>query len=56
MLKDGEIVERGTHSELLNIQDGVYNSMWNQQLQAADEGEIKNEKSIEDDEKLLDIS
>ena len=32
VLKDGSIVERGTHQELLQL-DGVYADMWNQQLQ-----------------------
>eukprot|EP00795_Rhopilema_esculentum_P006769 gene6769-12335_t len=32
VIKDGEIVERGRHDELLNI-DGLYAEMWMQQLQ-----------------------
>ena len=41
VLKDGDIIERGTHSELLNIKDGVYESMWNQQQQAMTDVENK---------------
>ncbi|KAK7867398.1 hypothetical protein R5R35_003828 [Gryllus longicercus] len=36
VLKDGEIVERGTHSSLLNL-GGVYNRMWNQQIENEEE-------------------
>lgn len=32
LLKDGLIVERGTHQELLAMQ-GQYSSMWSKQLQ-----------------------
>lgn len=35
VLKDGEIVERGTHDDLL-LRDAVYAEMWNQQLQNLD--------------------
>lgn len=42
VLKDGEIVERGTHQELLEI-DAVYADMWNQQLQNIDEKPAKAE-------------
>ena len=37
VLKDGEIFERGTHSELLAITDGLYRSMWNAQQQSFSE-------------------
>ena len=33
MLKDGQIVERGKHEELLSLPKGVYAGMWNQQLE-----------------------
>jgi ATP-binding cassette subfamily B (MDR/TAP) protein 6 len=36
VLNDGEIAESGTHSDLLNKKDGLYQSMWNQQLQSFD--------------------
>ena len=31
-LKNGEIVEKGTHFELMNISNGVYSTLFNQQL------------------------
>jgi ATP-binding cassette subfamily B (MDR/TAP) protein 6 len=37
VLKNGEVVESGTHSDLLSLNDGLYASMWNQQLQSFDE-------------------
>ena len=33
VLKDGEVIERGNHKELLDIKDGIYREMWNQQNQ-----------------------
>ncbi|KAG9298941.1 hypothetical protein G9A89_015963 [Geosiphon pyriformis] len=32
VVKEGEIVERGSHQELLTINDGVYHKLWNKQL------------------------
>ena len=55
VLKESGIAERGTHQELLSIKDGIYASMWSQQLQANNEGEISNEADNKDD-KLIDIS
>ena len=54
VLKDGEIAEKGTHQDLLNIKDGIYASMWNQQLQAASEGDMAANEN--NDDKLIDIS
>ena len=31
VLKDGEIVQRGKHEELLYDEDGLYKELWNQQ-------------------------
>ena len=39
VLKDGYIVERGTHEYLLSIPGGVYYGMWNQQLEKEAEEE-----------------
>ncbi|KAK7872158.1 hypothetical protein R5R35_001724 [Gryllus longicercus] len=36
VIKEGEIVERGTHANLLEM-DGVYNRMWNQQIENENE-------------------
>ena len=52
VLNERGVVERGTHQELLNIKDGVYASMWNQQQEAA----INENKNEEPDEKLLDLN
>lgn len=51
MLKDGEIVERGRHDQLLD-ESGLYAEMWNQQLKnlegekLRDEKEEKNENNV----------
>merc|ERR1712226_1154636 len=34
VLKDGIIVERGTHSQLLSMANSVYSEMWSQQVSA----------------------
>uniref|UniRef100_A0AAR5Q0G4 ABC transporter domain-containing protein n=2 Tax=Dendroctonus ponderosae TaxID=77166 RepID=A0AAR5Q0G4_DENPD len=34
VLKDGEIVERGRHADLVLKQDGIYAGMWKQQLES----------------------
>ena len=31
VLKEGEIVQRGKHEELLDDEDGLYQELWNQQ-------------------------
>jgi len=43
VLKDGEIVERGKHEELISY-DGIYHAMWQAQLENNQEDE-KNEES-----------
>lgn len=48
VLKDGRIIERGKHDELLN-KNGLYASMWNKQLEAS-QAEEKLRKIREDDE------
>ncbi|KAK9504939.1 hypothetical protein O3M35_009106 [Rhynocoris fuscipes] len=48
VLKDGEIVERGKHEDLIN-RGGVYNDMWQQQLRSQTE---TNTESSEQDENL----
>ena len=40
VLKEGEIVQRGKHEELLYDEDGLYKELWNQQ---------SNVKNIEND-------
>ena len=34
VVRNGEIVERGRHEELLDVKDGVYSTMWNEQRKA----------------------
>lgn len=34
VMKQGEIVERGSHNELLQIEDGVYKALISRQLQS----------------------
>lgn len=36
VMKDGEIVEMGTHEELLQRGDGVYLEMWTRQSESGD--------------------
>lgn len=49
VLKDGEIVERGRHSNLLE-DDGLYAEMWNQQLKNLEGEKLRDEKEIEQKE------
>ena len=37
VLKDGSVVEKGTHKELQAIPDSVYNEMWSNYLRETDE-------------------
>ena len=45
VLKEGEIVQRGKHEELLDDEDGLYKELWNQQ---------SNVKNIENNSKTED--
>lgn len=47
VLKDGCIVERGTHSELV-AHNGLYCKMWNQQLEAANKSPTQPEEQEEE--------
>lgn len=33
VLRDGQVAEQGTHNDLLAIEGGVYQNLWNAQLQ-----------------------
>ena len=46
VLKDGVIVERGTHQELIDTPGSVYSEMWNQQAMV--DSEIKARGDSED--------
>lgn len=53
VMRNGKIIERGNHKELLTRDDGVFASMWNQQITIDD-------KMVEDvasakAEKLVDV-
>ncbi|MFC4625138.1 ABCB family ABC transporter ATP-binding protein/permease [Daeguia caeni] len=48
VLKDGQIVERGTHRKLLE-QNGLYASMWNRQREASEAEERLRQMREEDD-------
>ncbi|XP_046623352.1 ATP-binding cassette sub-family B member 6 [Neodiprion virginianus] len=51
VLKDGEIIERGKHNELISY-GGVYHNMWQAQLQNNQNGEVAVENGdIDDDDK-----
>ncbi|XP_046429575.1 ATP-binding cassette sub-family B member 6 [Neodiprion fabricii] len=51
VLKDGEIIERGKHNELISY-GGVYHNMWQAQLQNNQNGEVAVENvDIDDDNK-----
>lgn len=38
VMKSGEIVERGSHNELMQIDDGVYKALISRQLQSRNNG------------------
>ena len=54
VLSDGEIIERGTHSELVSA-DGTYAEMWKRQKEAADEIEKIQEIFAGDELRSLQI-
>ena len=47
VLCQGEIAERGTHTELLTINNGIYASMWNEQLKSYSEADGSTTNSSE---------
>ena len=51
VMQDHKIVERGTHSELLKIEDGVYQKLIERQLEGISPDRIKESpmKAVEDD-------
>ncbi|XP_055382826.1 ATP-binding cassette sub-family B member 6 [Condylostylus longicornis] len=51
VLKDGSIVERGKHDELLSYNNGVYRDMWEQQLKNLDAENRKQEIKTTSDDK-----
>jgi len=56
VLREGEIVERGSHDELLSKTDGVYAAMWKEQstsYQDADKPPIRNGNN---DEQILNLT
>nr|XP_045600153.1 ATP-binding cassette sub-family B member 6-like [Procambarus clarkii] len=53
VLKDGMIIERGRHDELIGL-DGMYSNMWRQQLEANNNSDDDNRDSLVDNEQPLD--
>ena len=52
VLKEGEIVQRGKHEELLYDEDGLYKELWNQQSNVKNiENNSKTEKGNTDQAK-----
>ncbi|MEO1746134.1 MAG: ATP-binding cassette domain-containing protein, partial [Pseudomonadota bacterium] len=49
VLRDGEIAERGTHGQLVELKDGLYGQMWARQAEAI-EAEARLRKAREADE------
>lgn len=56
VLKDGGIVERGSHDELMANKDGVYHDMWLKQLkdEASPTGGIDSKKKKKKEEEDSD--
>lgn len=48
-MNEGQVVEQGTHEELLQKEDGLYHAMWLEQQAADKSGETFSE-SFEDSE------
>ncbi len=52
VLREGEIVERGSHDELLSQPDGIYASMWKEQSTSYQDAD----KAITTDDQTSDLS
>jgi ATP-binding cassette, subfamily B (MDR/TAP), member 6 len=50
VLRDGEIVERGKHDDLLTRPDGIYSSMWAEQSRSYSDGDRQTSDAIVSDE------
>lgn len=53
VMRDGKIIERGNHKELLARDDGVFAGMWNQQITIDDK--MAEEVTAAKGEKLVDV-
>ena len=50
VLKEGKVVEQGTHRELMALEEGVYAQLWRaQEMLMTAEGEVKGEEGVKEE-------
>jgi ATP-binding cassette subfamily B protein len=55
VMGEGEILERGTHTELLSREEGVYSQLWERQFQQTDE-EFEETQDDQKDKKVNEVA